>query len=633
MEWLLTTATLAGSDDLVACRGRLRALAGRVGLEGGARTSLVAATVELACNAITHAGGGTLRLALAAGTPPALVVVVTDQGRGLGAADAAFEGRGGLALVRRLMERVEVETTRSGTTVRLLCPLPMFEWPEEAAAQAQRAADLATWLAQQPAPSLLEDTVQDTGALLRSQAEIERLNAELEDTNRGVVALYAELDERAEQLREASELKSRFLSNMSHEFRTPLNSILALARLLLDEADGPLTAEQGKQVGYIRRSAESLAELVNDLLDLAKVEAGKLELRPRSFTVQELFGGLRGVMKPLQQSDAIELVFDEPVDCPPLFTDEAKLAQVLRNLISNALKFTEAGEVRVAASYDRVAGHCIFTVQDTGIGIAPENHELVFHEFSQVASRLQGRAKGTGLGLPLSRRLAELMGGSLTLQSALGAGSRFTVAIPTLLPQAEPPPEAPAVEIPTGRGGVLLIDDEETSRYVQRQMLANLPGLRVIEADGGAAGLLRTQRERPDVILLDLRMPGMDGFEVLERLAANPETRDIPVIVCTSSVLMAHEHERLRHARTVLSKATLSRDSMTAAVTPFLMAQPTMPQSSLSHAAPPPARTPNAIGGQSTMGQSTMGQSTSSQSASAQPTAASGRLSQPTGIG
>jgi CheY-like chemotaxis protein/two-component sensor histidine kinase len=385
------------------------------------------------------------------------------------------------------------------------------------------------------------------------------------------VALYAELDERAEQLRQASELKSRFLSNMSHEFRTPLNSVLALARLLLDRVDGPLTDEQHKQVGYIRRSAESLAELVNDLLDLAKVEAGKLDLRPQSFTVQALFGGLRGVMKPLQQSDAVELVFDDPVDCPALFTDEAKVSQVLRNLISNALKFTEQGEVRVAARSDAVVGHVVLSVHDTGIGIAPENHELVFQEFSQVANRLQGRAKGTGLGLPLSRRLAELLGGSLTVRSTPGSGSTFTLSIPAILPMAEPAaPEASSTPRSDAVGGVLLIDDEETSRYVLRQTLMGLPDLHILEAENGAQGLRRAVQERPDVILLDLRMPGMDGFEVLDRLGANPETRSIPVVVCTSSVLESSDRARLVRAHMVLPKAGLSRDSMAAAITPLI---------------------------------------------------------------
>ena len=178
-------------------------------------------------------------------------------------------------------------------------------------------------MAQRPAPDPVQELQTQNTELVASlaelrtrQEELERLNTELEDTNRGVVALYAELDERAEQLRQASELKSRFLSNMSHEFRTPLNSILALSRLLLDRIDGPLTAEQERQVTYIRRSAESLTELVNDLLDLAKVEAGKLEVRPRPFTVTELFGALRGVMKPLQQNDAVDLIFEEPCGLP-----------------------------------------------------------------------------------------------------------------------------------------------------------------------------------------------------------------------------------------------------------------------------------------------------------------------------
>src|SRR6202012_3561547 len=187
--------------------------------------------------------------------------------------------------------------------------------------------------------------------------------------NRGVVALYAELDERAEQLRKASELKTRFLSHMSHEFRTPLNSILALSRLLLDHIDGALAPEQERQVGYIRRSAESLLELVNDLLDLSKVEAGKVEVKASPFTVGSLFGALRGALKPLLTSPSVELIFDGAEHMPELVTDESKVAQILRNLISNALKFTEKGEVRV--SHEVSQGWLKLSVADTGIGIAP----------------------------------------------------------------------------------------------------------------------------------------------------------------------------------------------------------------------------------------------------------------------
>ena len=201
------------------------------------------------------------------------------------------------------------------------------------------------------------------------QEELAQLNRELDDTNRGVVALYAELNDKADFLQRASELKSHFLSNMSHEFRTPLNSITALSQILLDRLDGELTAEQEKQVKYIRSSALDLTEIVNDLLDLAKVEAGKVTLRPKRFEVSGLFAALRGMLRPLlSQNSSVNLIFEDPVDIPELYSDEAKISQILRNFISNALKFTERGEVRVSASL----GHddtVVLSVADTGIGI------------------------------------------------------------------------------------------------------------------------------------------------------------------------------------------------------------------------------------------------------------------------
>ena len=217
------------------------------------------------------------------------------------------------------------------------------------------------------------------------------------------------------------------------------------------------------------------------------MEAGKLEVRPSYFTIGELFGALRGVMKPLQQNDAVDLIFEDVTDCPPLFTDEAKLAQILRNLISNALKFTERGEVRVAAASDSEDTRGRLEVLDTGIGIAPEDQELVFQEFSQVANTLQYRAKGTGLGLPLSRRLAELLG-ALTLRSTPGTGSTFTLCIPMSLRQVST--LAPAVvSQPRQSRGVLLIDDEETSRYVLRR------DARRVRASASPGG--RDRRRRP----------------------------------------------------------------------------------------------------------------------------------------
>ncbi len=277
-----------------------------------------------------------------------------------------------------------------------------------------------------------EDTTVDPEALLEQiaarDALIVQLNEELAETNQGVVALYAELDDNAIALREASELKSRFLSYMSHEFRTPLGSIRSLARILLDEMDGPLTSEQQKQVMFIQSSAVELNEMVDDLLDLAKIEAGRVSISPAWFEMVDLFAALRGMFKPLLQSDSVNLIFEEPGDLPRIYTDDKKLSQILRNYISNALKFTMRGEVRVSGH--REDDFVVFSVADTGIGIAPEYHASVFNDFVQVDSPLQRKWRGSGLGLALCKKIAHLLGGRVGMASEPGVGSTFTVAIP-----------------------------------------------------------------------------------------------------------------------------------------------------------------------------------------------------------
>jgi signal transduction histidine kinase len=277
--------------------------------------------------------------------------------------------------------------------------------------------------------------------LLERLAQIESLNQELAETNRGVVALYAELDDRAAELRDVSELKSRFLSYMSHEFRTPLGAIRSITRILLDQMDGPLTEEQEKQVRFVQSSAEELTEMVNDLLDLAKMEAGRISISPEWFEMVDLFAALRGMFKPILTNEAVALVFEEPTDVPRVFTDDKKLSQILRNFISNALKFTQSGEVRVSSQY-RTPGWVTFSVTDTGIGIAPEHQGALFQDFVQVDAPIQRRFRGTGLGLALSKRLAELLGGSVALQSELGRGSTFFAIIPIhFSPNKLPSPE------------------------------------------------------------------------------------------------------------------------------------------------------------------------------------------------
>jgi len=280
------------------------------------------------------------------------------------------------------------------------------------------------------------------GRLEASAAEIVALNNEIDETNRGVLALYAELDDRATQLREVSELKGRFLYYMSHEFRTPLGSILSVARLLSDEVDGRLSGEQQRQVGFIRNAARELSEMVDDLLDLAKVEAGRVTISPAWFDLVDIFSALRGMFKPILGNFEVSLIMEDPVDVPRVYTDDKRLSQILRNFVSNALKFTQRGEVRVTAVRD--GDHVVFAVSDTGIGIAREHQHALFQDFVQVDSPIQKRLRGTGLGLSLSKRLAELLGGTVAVDSELGRGSTFSVRIPIhydKLAAVEPPAE------------------------------------------------------------------------------------------------------------------------------------------------------------------------------------------------
>ncbi|RAI44215.1 histidine kinase [Rhodoplanes roseus] len=559
---------IASEADVVAVRQRARLLAEKLGFERQDQTRIATAVSEIARNAYGYGGGGRAEFAIDASNGRQVFVIrVSDRGPGIADLDAIFEGRFrsqegmGLGLVgaKRLMDRFDVSCPPGGGTVVTLGHLlPVRATPVTAAGLATIVRTLGPSPDDDPLTALREqnrELIETLEALRRREQEAQTLDRELSDTNRGVVALYAELDERAEQLKQASELKSRFLSHMSHEFRTPLNSILALSRLLLDRVDGDLTLDQEKQVGYIRRSAEGLLELVNDLLDLAKVEAGKIEIRPVRFTVTELFGGLRGALKPLQTNPGVELVFESGSDLPVLVTDEAKVTQILRNLISNALKFTETGEVAVTAGQEEVTGRVVFSVRDTGIGIASEHQERIFEEFSQIDTQIQRRVKGTGLGLSLSRNLAALLGGELSVESALGQGSVFRLSIPPRYGEA-----GEASGDPPTRRRVLVIDDDETFRYVFRQLIGGDPRFEVIEAADGEVGLRRACEDSPDLVLLDLQMPRLDGFAALQRLEADPRARRIPVVISTSLAVTPELAAKVRPGVPILSKRDLSRE-------------------------------------------------------------------------
>jgi len=289
-----------------------------------------------------------------------------------------------------------------------------------------------------------------------------------------------------------------------------------------------------------------------------------VDVRAAEFEVANLFSALRGMLRPLLVNRSLSLVFEEPEGLPLLYTDEGKVSQILRNFISNALKFTEAGEVRVTASPGADGETVRFCVTDTGIGIAAEDQERIFEEFTQIDHPLQRNQKGTGLGLPLTRKLAQLLGGEVGVRSAPGVGSTFWAEIP--IRYAGVVSKAPERGAEAAALRILVIDDDDTARYTVCTF-ATRPGTQILEAENGTDGIARAQAEHPDLILLDLMMPGIGGHEVLQRLKSDPDTASIPVIVVTSRFVNDDERRQiLTRAADVLAKGDLARETVTRAI-------------------------------------------------------------------
>ncbi|GGS92778.1 ATP-binding protein [Nonomuraea spiralis] len=388
--------------------------------------------------------------------------------------------------------------------------------------------------------SELQET--NTGVL----AMYNQLSAELEETNRGVVALYAELDEKSGQLRETIEARNRFWATVSHELRTPLNSVIGLVRLLTGPGGEPLTQEQGHQVGLIGDSAQTLLELVSELLDMAKAESGRLDPQPTLVDLARMAGQLHVTMRPTSERAGVTLSHEIAPEAAELYADESMLLRILRNLLSNALKFTQSGQVVLAAHADEARGEIVITVTDTGIGISEEHLRRVFEDFYQVPGSLQVKAKGTGLGLPYARRLAEALAGTLELTSTQGEGTTATLRLPHQI-------GTPEVE------RVLIADDDEVFRAAARRMLYGFT-VHVDEAADGAAALDLMAATPPDVILVDLLMPRVDGNVLLHEMAEDERLSGIPVVVVTIAP------QRAPGNRPVLSKHGLRREQLLQAI-------------------------------------------------------------------
>ncbi|HTX36591.1 MAG TPA: ATP-binding protein [Bryobacteraceae bacterium] len=543
MTSAILTVSLQWEQDLVAVRKRARDVSELLGFDPQDQTRIATAVSEIGRNAFCYAGGGKIEFRVEGSTPPQVLVIrITDNGPGipnlreiLNGQFRSTTGMGvGISGARRLMDRFDIDSSPGkGTAVTLKKFLPRRSAVIAAAQIEKLSEELAR---RRPAGGPFDELQRQNqellevlGELRRRQEDLSVLNRELEDTNRGVVALYAELDEKADHLRRADQLKTRFLSNMSHEFRTPVNSILALSNLLLNRKDSAMDAEERQQISFIKKAADGLLELVNDLLDIAKVEAGKVEVQPVEFAVADLFSALRGMLRPLLVNSQLNLVFEDASGIAPMVTDEGKVSQILRNFISNALKFTESGEVRVSAKQN--SDSVVFSVSDTGIGIAPEHHERIFQEFAQIDSPAQRRIKGTGLGLPLARRLAELLGGGMWVKSAPGKGSTFSASIPSVFRAAIPLVE-PIWRIDQRQSPVLLVEDSIEIRLLYEKYLKNSP-YQLLAASSIREARQALRHFQPSAFILDVMLKGEDTWAFLAELKGQPATSAIPVLVQT----------------------------------------------------------------------------------------------------
>jgi len=439
---------------------------------------------------------------------------------------------------------------------------------EELLAQSQR---LARELQEQSAE------LQRTNAELEEKAALlSEQKANIETQNREIELARAGLEEKAQQLAQASQYKSEFLANISHELRTPLNSMLVLSRLLSDNPDQNLTPRQTEFARTIHSAGSDLLELIDDILDLSKIEAGRMDVEPGKISFDELRGyveqafGLQAEEKGLRLSVTLD-----PRLPRTIITDAQRLQQILRNLLSNAVKFTESGSVTLSiataepglnygvATLDAASRVVSFTVADTGVGISADKLSLIFEAFQQADGTTSRRYGGTGLGLSISRQLARLLGGAIAVSSTVGAGSVFTLFLPELEPDLAPTsalaapvgPFAPAPvtarpnSIVAGargtenaarelRGATVLVVDDDVRNVFALTSALEMHGMTVLYADNGTDGVrLLGEHVHVDIVLMDAMMPEMDGNQTTQEIRRNPRFADLPIVFLTAKAM------------------------------------------------------------------------------------------------
>jgi signal transduction histidine kinase/CheY-like chemotaxis protein/HAMP domain-containing protein len=447
---------------------------------------------------------------------------------------------------------------------------------------------------------------------LMANIKTAKMAEDLKEKNREITTINRELMDQAEELKiqqlqlaDANRLKSEFLSNMSHELRTPLNSILALSQLMIAKGTGKNPGKELENLEIIERNGRILLNLINDILDLTKIESGRMELNLTEFKPEPVTLTSLEIIKPVAEARGLNLKVNL-VDNPTIYSDRDRVQQVLSNLLSNAVKFTEKGEIELTVT--SAAGQVFFAVRDTGIGIKREDLPYIFTEFRQVDGSTSRQYGGTGLGLAISQKFAGFLGGKITVDSEPGKGSTFTLVLPLRIRfsgdekagppvlesprESDEPPDSPpqppvdftgAFAAPGEPPRILVIEDNDVAVMQIRSALEE-NGFAVTTASNGREGLESIDKTLPDAVILDLMMPKVSGFQVLEQIRSNPATSGLPVLILTAKELTREElaNLELNNVRQLIRKGSLDRDQLTARVkdlisrpAPLKQSQPT----------------------------------------------------------